>query len=195
MISQTLARSPDIVAMVREAVALLPQLVDELEGTRITAAPIIGAPGRTPAALRCPAARPPRRLRPALRPAAGAVAEALVRAAMDPVLHDIFRKETAGHVDGGARLHRALRPGAAPYAVTEALHRACHTLSGIAKTAGARQGIKVAEPMEHYVRKLHDNGHGLPEEGLALLRDTVRSLENVVGTSTRTRASSPTTAG
>ena len=68
----------------------------------------------------------------------------------------------------------------APYPVTEALHRAAHTLSGIAKTAGVRQGIKVAEPMEHYVRKLHDNGHGLPEEGLLLLRDTVYSLENVV---------------
>ncbi len=68
----------------------------------------------------------------------------------------------------------------APYPVTEALHRAAHTLSGIAKTAGVRQGIKVAEPMEHYIRKLHDNGHGLPEEGLLLLRDTVHSLENVV---------------
>jgi chemotaxis protein histidine kinase CheA len=45
--------------------------------------------------------------------------------------------------------------------VTEALYRACHTLSGIAKTAGVRQGIKVAEPMEHYIRKLHDVGHGL----------------------------------
>ncbi len=34
--------------------------------------------------------------------------------------------------------------------------------------------------MEHYVRKLYDNGRGLPEEGLLLLRDTVYSLENVV---------------
>ena len=64
--------------------------------------------------------------------------------------------------------------------MTEALYRACHTLSGIAKTAGVRQGIKVAEPMEHYVRKLHDNGHGLPAEGLSLLSDTVQALEKVV---------------
>ena len=67
----------------------------------------------------------------------------------------------------------------APHPVTEALYRACHTLSGIAKTAGARQGIKVAEPMEHYVRKLYDNGHGLPAEAVALLHDTVRLLETV----------------
>ena len=45
---------------------------------------------------------------------------------------------------------------------------------------GVRQGIKVAEPMERYVRKLYDNGRPLPQEGLSLLRDTVRSLENVV---------------
>ena len=64
--------------------------------------------------------------------------------------------------------------------MTEDLYRACHTLSGIAKTAGVRQGIKVAEPMEHYIRKLHDVGHGLPAEGLSLLKDTLRALENVV---------------
>ena len=107
--------------------------------------------------------------------------EAEAPAGMDPVLRDIFRKETAGHVEVVRDFIERCRQGAAPYAVTEALHRACHTLSGIAKTAGARQGIKVSEPMEHYVRKLHESGHGLPEEGLSLLRDTVRSLENVVG--------------
>ena len=99
---------------------------------------------------------------------------------MDPVLQDIFRKEAAGHVSIVRDFISRCEPGAGPFAVTEALYRACHTLSGIAKTAGVRQGIKVAEPMEHYIGKLHECGHGLPEEGVALLRDTARSLENVV---------------
>ena len=99
---------------------------------------------------------------------------------MDPVLRDIFRKEAAGHVAIVRDFISRGEPGAGPYAVTEALYRACHTLSGIAKTAGVRQGIKVAEPMEHYIGKLHECGHGLPEEGLTLLRDTARTLENVV---------------
>ncbi len=99
---------------------------------------------------------------------------------MDPVLQDIFRKEAASHVAVLRHFLERCGESFAPYPVTEALYRACHTLSGIAKTAGVRQGIKVAEPMERYVRKLHDNGHGLPAEGVALLRDTVQSLENVV---------------
>jgi chemosensory pili system protein ChpA (sensor histidine kinase/response regulator) len=100
--------------------------------------------------------------------------------AMDPVLQEIFRKETVGHVAVVRSYIERCSEAVAPYPVSEALYRACHTLSGIAKTAGARQGIKVAEPMERYVRKLYENGHGLPDEGLALLRDTVRGLENVV---------------
>ena len=189
VISQTLLRSPDVVAVVRDAVAVLPSLVDELEhgseapvDVSAIAARADALSGREAAAIPPPA--PPTAPEPdAASVEAGPVETAAAQsepAGMDPVLRDIFRKEAAGHVavvrDFIARCAEAV----APYVVTEALYRACHTLSGIAKTAGARQGIKVAEPMEHYVRKLHDNGRGLPEEGLLLLRDTVLSLENVV---------------
>ena len=193
VISQTLARSPDIVDVVRDAVAALPRLVDELEdGERDP--PTEREPERAP--THCPDARPPRcRAATPAAPVGGraeppqaAVAAVEVAAVeppgappgMDPVLHDIFRKETAGHVAVVRDFIERCGQAVAPYAVTEALHRACHTLSGIAKTAGVRQGIKVAEPMEHYVRKLHDNGYGLPAGELELLRDTVHSLENVV---------------
>jgi len=179
VISQTLARSPDIVDIVREAVATLPALVEELErGAAPTLAiDALMARGDALSGREVPAAP-----MPAEAPAAEVTeAEpAPVVAAMDPVLQEIFRKETAGHVAVVRSFMERCGQAVAPYPITEALYRACHTLSGIAKTAGARQGIKVAEPMEHYVRKLYDNGHGLPEEGLALLRDTVRGLENVV---------------
>jgi len=204
VISQTLPRSPDIVDVVREAVTVLPGLVDELEqgvapaleidslmsradalsGREAPAAPPVVAPPVESVAPVEPMTVP---AEPELPPAAEAppeveviAAEAEPAPAMDPVLQEIFRKETAGHVAVVRSFIERCGQAVAPYTVTEALYRACHTLSGIAKTAGARQGIKVAEPMEHYVRKLYDNGHGLPEEGLALLRDTVRSLENVV---------------
>ena len=217
VIAQTLARSPDIVAIVRESVALLPQLVDELEqgapavvdidtamaradalSGRETAgtaaappvavepvAPPVAVVAAAPAPAEVAAAEePPEQTVPAAAasgaPGIAAVAEPVAEApAMDPVLQEIFRKETAGHVAVVRAFIERCAQAVAPYSVTEALYRACHTLSGIAKTAGARQGIKVAEPMEHYVRKLFDNGRGLPDEGLALLRDTVRSLESV----------------
>jgi chemosensory pili system protein ChpA (sensor histidine kinase/response regulator) len=194
VISQTLARSPDIVAIVREAVAVLPALVDELERAAPPAedldalmsradalsgrepAPVVAPPPPTPAR---PAASRPTEAAPA-PPTGTPAAPVSETESMDPVLQEIFRKETAGHVAVARNFMERCSLGVAPYTVTEALYRACHTLSGIAKTAGVRQGIKVAEPMEHYVRKLYDNGRPLPEEGLALLRDTVRSLENVV---------------
>jgi chemosensory pili system protein ChpA (sensor histidine kinase/response regulator) len=193
VISQTLPRSPEIVAVVRDAVAAMPILADELEHGReaefdvaAIAARADALSGREATAMpqAAPAPRPeaPERAIAEVAAAAPAPVErpAPEPAGMDPVLRDIFRKETAGHVGVVRDFIARCAETVPPYAVTEALYRACHTLSGIAKTAGARQGIKVAEPMEHYVRKLHDNGHGLPEEGLLLLRDTVHSLQNVV---------------
>jgi chemosensory pili system protein ChpA (sensor histidine kinase/response regulator) len=208
VLSQTLARSPEIVAVLRDAVAILPVLVDELEygspsglGVDGIAARADALSGREPSAATAAVAAP-RAPAQADAVAAGdaAVAESRAAAAdelaahaaepaqgapaaapeVDLVLQDIFRKETAGHVAAVRDYIERRMQDTAPHPVTDALYRACHTLSGIAKTAGVRQGIKVAEPMEHYVRKLHDVGHGLPAEGLALLNDTVRALENVV---------------
>jgi chemosensory pili system protein ChpA (sensor histidine kinase/response regulator) len=203
VLSQTLARSPDIVDVVREAVAAMPVLVDELErggapafdvDTLMARADALSGREATAALAAIAAAAAPVAPIVAVEPREGPaeagtpeVAEAVEVAesaatapAMDPVLQEIFRKETAGHVAVVRSFIERSSQAVAPYAVSEALHRACHTLSGTAKTAGARQGIKVAEPMERYIRKLYDIGHGLPEEGLALLRDTVRGLENVV---------------
>ncbi len=189
VISQTLLRSPEVVAVVRDAVSVLPSLVDELEHGSETPVDVSAIAaradilsGRETAAFPPPSPQPAQAPEPeAIEPDRGeAPAFPSEPAGMDPVLRDIFRKETAGHIGVVRDFIARCAEAVAPFAVTEALYRACHTLSGIAKTAGARQGIKVAEPMEHYVRKLHDNGRGLPDEGLLLLRDTVHSLENVV---------------
>ena len=185
VISQTLARSPEILFVVRDAVAAMPQLIDELEGGPPASIDIAGIMARADALSGREGAALPAVAAPAASPtAAAAVAQpdaaaAEVDSRMDPVLRDIFRKETAGHILVVRQFLERCARGVAPHPVSEALYRACHTLSGIAKTAGARQGIKVAEPMEHYVRKLFDNGHGLGGDALELLRDTVRLLETV----------------
>ena len=183
LISQTLPRSPDIVAVVRDAVAAMPCLVEEIELGRATSTDVAEIMARADQLSgREATALPPV---PEVAPVAAATpevepeAEADATAGMDPVLQEIFRKETAGHIAVVREFIERCGRGFGPHPISEALYRACHTLSGISKTAGARQGIKVAEPMEHYVRKLFDNGHGLPDQGLALLRDTVRLLETV----------------
>ena len=156
VISQTLTRSPEIVAVVRDAVAVMPQLVDEIDGGVTTSD---GATQSWRARTRCPAAtprrcrrlrrhrrrrskhpdpgtailrasrpraagrrrpRPPTPLRcPKRRQIAAEVStgQASARArgrpaeysTMDPVLREIFRKETAGHILRRARVHRARR--------------------------------------------------------------------------------------
>ncbi len=186
VISQTLLRSPDILSIVRDAVAAMPQLIDEIDGGELASIDIAAIMTRADALSGREGPALPATAVPATPPAPTAADERVAEAAapldepaMDPVLREIFRKETAGHILVVRQFLERCARGAAPHLVSEALYRACHTLSGIAKTAGARQGIKVAEPMEHYVRKLFDNGHGMSSEALALLHDTVRLLETV----------------
>jgi chemosensory pili system protein ChpA (sensor histidine kinase/response regulator) len=204
VLTQTLQRSPDIVEIVRESVRLLPHLVDELERRDAPPADIGPLMARADALSGREATAPPPRpappaervTQPVVPPSArqpspaespdelpeefAGLVEGAEAGGMDPVLRDIFRKEAAGHVAIVREYIASCAPGAAPYRVTDALYRACHTLSGIAKTAGVRQGIKVAEPMERYIAKLHESGHGLPGSGLQLLRDTAFTLESVV---------------
>ncbi|MGH8240536.1 MAG: hypothetical protein ACREXP_26445, partial [Steroidobacteraceae bacterium] len=99
---------------------------------------------------------------------------------MDPGLHEIYAKETAGHLATILEFIASSDAGTPPYPVTEDLHRSCHTLSGTAKTAGARQGIKIAEPLNRYVRKLYDNSIGMPAAGLAVLKDATAAIQQVV---------------
>jgi chemosensory pili system protein ChpA (sensor histidine kinase/response regulator) len=40
----------------------------------------------------------------------------------------------------------------------ESVYRAIHTLSGSSKMAEARHGIRIAEPLNHYMRKVFDSG-------------------------------------
>src|SRR5690606_37289823 len=98
---------------------------------------------------------------------------------MDPALHDIYSKETAGHLAIIREYIAACELSAPPYDVTEDSHRSCHTLSGTAKSAGARQGIKFAEPLNRYIRKLYDNSIGLTADGLEALKDAVVAIQQV----------------
>src|SRR5271165_3352535 len=100
--------------------------------------------------------------------------------AMDPVLHEIYSKETANHLmEIRDYLKRRVgQPG--PHDLPENIYRAIHTLSGSSKMAEARHGIRVTEPLNHYMRKVFDSGQGLTDAGLRLLADAVAAIENVV---------------
>jgi len=189
VINGTLERTSEMMQLLRDAVAVVPQLVEQLETgrtppaeaerlierARAMAGPVAAAvrPVRVlPAGTTPVPAAPP--------PAQAAAAPPPAREAMEPGLLEVYSKETVGHLSAIRSFLAACERSVPPFPVTEALHRACHTLSGTAKTAGASQGIKIAEPLNHYIRKLYDNGVGLSAEGLAVLRDAVGAIEDVV---------------
>ncbi len=207
VINKTLDRTPDMMGMLRDAVAAVPELVEQLETGRAPrvdvariialaneiagvrpAAPSQGTSGVTAsgAAARAPstAAKAPEPSASAAPMSAAAPAKAAekktVEPPMDPALHEIYSKETAGHLAIIREYIAACEAVPAPYLVTEDLHRSCHTLSGTAKTAGVHQGIKITEPLNRYIRKLYDNSIGLPAEGLDALKETAVAIQQVV---------------
>jgi chemosensory pili system protein ChpA (sensor histidine kinase/response regulator) len=46
--------------------------------------------------------------------------------------------------------------------------------------AEARHGIRITEPLNHFMRKVFDSGRGLSDAGIATLSDVVREIDNVV---------------
>jgi chemosensory pili system protein ChpA (sensor histidine kinase/response regulator) len=112
-------------------------------------------------------------------PAYPAVASA-ENPSMDPLLHDIYSKETSTHL-AEIRDYVSKRAGQPPpHLLPESIYRAIHTLSGSSKMAEARHGIRVTEPLNHVMRKVYDSGHGLTDAGLAVLADAVRAIDDVV---------------
>jgi chemosensory pili system protein ChpA (sensor histidine kinase/response regulator) len=270
VISGTLSRTPGMLALLREAMAMLPQLVDQLETGRAPPAeaglivgrvhayaesrapeqtlaavamvapssprPVAAAPAAAAEPLFPPPPRPdqpdapslistevllshdpalPRPLPPAPGRTVLEVPSRFVRvtddgprtserswaapppppppsgseftrserasadAASDPVLIDIYRGEVSSHVAAVRQYLAACEQRFAPFAVTEALHRACHTLAGASKMAEARHGIRLAEPLNLYIRKLYDHGLGLPEAGRRVLTDIVAAVDDI----------------
>jgi chemosensory pili system protein ChpA (sensor histidine kinase/response regulator) len=179
VLDKTLSRTPGMMALLRSAVAVLPQLVEELESGRpstVAIEPLMArafayADGRDPEqAPESPTIATHAPLR-AVAPAAPA---------MDPALHEIYSKETSSHL-AEIRDYLAKRSGLpGPHELPESVFRAIHTLSGSSKMAEARHGIRVTEPLNRVMRKVFDSGHGLSDEGLATLDDAVGAIDNVV---------------
>ena len=83
----------------------------------------------------------------------------------DDTLRDIYARETAAHV---ATVRAFLARESAlsePHALPEDVYRACHTLSGSSKMAQARHGIRLAEPLDHWLRRAFSSGVGLRLRG------------------------------
>jgi chemosensory pili system protein ChpA (sensor histidine kinase/response regulator) len=105
--------------------------------------------------------------------------QATPAAAMDEALREIYTRETAAHV---ATIRAYLnRESHLPerHALPEDVYRACHTLAGSSKMAQARHGVRLAEPLDHWLRRAFTSGTGLRTLDLTLLADCMAAMESV----------------
>jgi chemosensory pili system protein ChpA (sensor histidine kinase/response regulator) len=112
---------------------------------------------------------------PDTAPAAAAAAPALV----DDTLRDIYARETGTHVATVRAWLKREGQIPEPHTLTEEVYRACHTLSGSSKMAQARHGIRLAQPLDQWLRRAFSSGLGLSTADLALLSDCMSAMESV----------------
>ncbi len=96
--------------------------------------------------------------------------------AVDPVLAQVFRKETVTHL---AALNEYLSEfgGLDEAPVNDAVHRALHTLHGSARMAGVDSIAEISEPMDRLVRAMHEREIKLDVIGLTLLQEFTVGVE------------------
>ena len=98
---------------------------------------------------------------------------------LDDVLREIYARETNTHI-ATVRAYLEREAGLAePHVLPEDVYRACHTLSGSSKMAQARHGTRVAEPLDHWLRRVFSSGLGLTKQDLTLLGDCMLAMESV----------------
>ena len=189
IIDKTLSRTPGMMALLRNAVAALPQLAEQLETGRQSPAPIEALMARAFAYAdgretdQGTVTVTPEDIASSISlvvPAAAAEPAAAAPPPMDPMLHDIYSKETSSHLTEIRDYLRKRTGQPAPHDLPEPVYRAIHTLSGSSKMAEARHGIRITEPLNKIMRKVFDSGRGLSDNGLATLDDAVSAIDNVV---------------
>ena len=97
----------------------------------------------------------------------------------DDVLRDIYTRETNAHVATVREYLRVEAQRPQPHVLTEPVYRACHTLSGSSTMAEARHGIRMAQPLDHWLRKSFESGVGLTTPDLTVLGDCMTAMESV----------------
>ncbi|MEN9704620.1 MAG: hypothetical protein RLZZ393_499 [Pseudomonadota bacterium] len=168
LLDGSVSRSPEVLHALREAVRVMPQLVAHLsQGTP----PVddIAALGVRAHAL----ASGQSVVEPAPPPVVGLNEDS------DAQLREIYSRETDSHVAVvRAFLERAIAE-AMPRLLPEPVYRACHTLAGSSRMAEARHGVRLAQPLDHWLRKAFDGGVELTPEEFLLVGDCMTAMEGV----------------
>ncbi len=101
-------------------------------------------------------------------------------AAMDPVLLDILRKESATHLETLRGFVAECRSAAPPFAVNADVYRAAHTLQGSLTMAEATPAIGIAEAMNQLVQHADEHNALLPMDAIEGINDAVDGLTQII---------------
>lgn len=178
LINGTLVRTPPMIDFIIEAAAAVPDLIEQLE---------VGTEPKSDIALLMARANafaegdPNAAVLTISRPEEPEQKEEEPALEMDPVLLDIFSKETAGHIKVIVDYLAACEGHAPPFDVTDKLHRACHTLHGSANMANVERGVAVAAALNRFVRRVYDFKVGFQQSGLDALRAGAKAITTIVG--------------
>jgi chemosensory pili system protein ChpA (sensor histidine kinase/response regulator) len=177
LINKTLVRTPPMVDFILEAADAVPDLVEQLEiGTEprkninLLMARASAFADSDPNAADLTIDLPT----PAAQQKAAAALE------MDPVLLDIFSKETTGHLKVIHDYLEACEGHQPPFHVTDKLYRACHTLHGSANMANVDRGVAVAGALNRFVRRVYDHKIGFQKSGVDALKAAAKALATIV---------------
>lgn len=186
VINGTLSRTGDMVQFLTRAVRALPELVTQLESgsepsvdvhALMTEARNFTEPEISSETTSVPVIQPEPE-RPTLREPQ--IEEDSQIQPLDPVLQEIFTKESAEHLQVIKHYLEQCRLESAPYVVSEPFYRSCHTLNGSANMAGVAPAVKIAGPLNQYVRKLYDHGLPLSEGARAACAEVVTAFEEIL---------------
>jgi len=177
LINRTLVCTPPMIEFIIEAAAVVPELVEQLEVGAEPAANVDLMIARANAfADGDPNA--------AVLTIATSAVEDMDAAAdgleMDPVLLDIFSKETAGHVKVINDYLDACQGHEPNFHVTDKMYRACHTLHGSANMANVERGVAVAGALNRFVRRVYDLKIGFEQSGIDALRAAAKAIATIV---------------
>ena len=98
---------------------------------------------------------------------------------IDPVLLEIFSKETRQHLDT-LRQILAETPEAEELPADDRMIRALHTLNGSARTANVPEISALSGPFEKYAKACQAEGHGMSPRARPLLERMVGFIEEVL---------------
>ncbi|MEM7082418.1 MAG: Hpt domain-containing protein [Pseudomonadota bacterium] len=99
---------------------------------------------------------------------------------LDPTLYDIFLKESLGHLENVRQFILEVSQQAEPFAVSEPLHRAWHTLSGSSNTAHVQPLAAIATPLNQHLRTARAESLPLSHEAVAIIGRAADQFEFLV---------------